>query len=130
MDKPISDLAILLVAMKPFLNEGRFVFATLPHNIPSLQPIATIHEKEGLCVIVSEEEAKSHGLTFSSTMAWITLEVHSDLEAVGLTAAFSTALGKANISCNVLAGAYHDHIFVPYDKKEEAIEVLLELQRN
>ena len=38
--------------------------------------------------------------------AWISLTVHSDLEAVGLTAAFSTALGQAGVSCNVVAGAF------------------------
>jgi len=115
--------------MKPILNDGRYVFTTLVEDIPSLKPIATIREKEGLSMIITEEDAKEHNLSVSSPMAWISLEVHSDLEAVGLTAAFATALGKTNIACNVVAGAYHDHIFVPYAKKEEAIDALLELQK-
>jgi hypothetical protein len=61
--------------------------------------------------------------------AWITLMVHSDLEAVGLTAAFAHALGQAGISCNVVAGAYHDHIFVPFEQALPAMDALIELQR-
>jgi uncharacterized protein len=56
--------------------------------------------------------------------AWITLTVHSALEAVGLTAAFSKALADVNISCNVVAGYYHDHIFVPQQDAEKAMAVL------
>jgi hypothetical protein len=60
--------------------------------------------------------------------AWITLTVHSDLEAVGLTAAVSVALGAAGISCNVVAGTYHDHLFVPAQKAADAMAALRKLQ--
>jgi len=63
-------------------------------------------------------------------MAWITLTVHSSLEAVGLTAAFATALGNAGISCNVIAGFYHDHLFVGKDDAHTALTVLRELAKN
>ena len=59
--------------------------------------------------------------------AWITLRVHSDRHAVGLTAAFATALGQAGISCNVVAAAYHDHLFVAADAADRAVAVLQEL---
>lgn len=62
--------------------------------------------------------------------AWITLTVHSDLQAVGFTAAFAGALGRAGISCNVVAGAFHDHIFVPVEQAQEALAALKALQRE
>jgi hypothetical protein len=61
---------------------------------------------------------------------WITLTVNSDLQAVGLTAVFASALGKAGISCNVVAGAYHDHIFVPIERTSEAIKVLKNMETS
>ena len=56
--------------------------------------------------------------------------VHSDLNAVGLTAAFASALGGAGISCNVVAGAYHDHLFVPVERADDAMRALRSLQRG
>jgi hypothetical protein len=63
------------------------------------------------------------------TTLW-TLSVHSDLEAVGFTAAFSSALGRAGIGCNVVAGAFHDHIFVPEQQAQQALAVLRALQQD
>ena len=60
--------------------------------------------------------------------AWITLAVHSDLAAVGLTAAFARALGDAGVSCNVIAGVHHDHLFVPVDRAADALAALHALQ--
>jgi hypothetical protein len=71
--------------------------------------------------------ADTHALSYSYVSSWITLQVHSSLEAVGLTAAFSTALGKEGISANVIAGYYHDHIFVGTKEGPRAVRVLQEL---
>ena len=87
----------------------------LDASLEGIAAIATFREKEGLTVIVEEGEARKAGLTPLFRAAWITLTVHSDLNAIGLTAAFARALGEANISCNVVAAAFHDHIFVPAD---------------
>ncbi|WP_260563531.1 ACT domain-containing protein [Alteromonas sp. KS69] len=57
----------------------------------------------------------------------MTCNVHSSLDAVGMTAVMSAALTQANISANVVAGYYHDHIFVPAGRADEAIAVLFEL---
>lgn len=130
MTTPISGLAKLLRSMAPVLHEGVYIFASLPHDaeVNTLAPIAIFREAEGITVVVEEEAAKRHGLTILFRAAWITLSVHSDLQAVGLTAAFSGALAEAGISCNVMAGAFHDHLFVPVEMTRETLAVLRNLQ--
>ncbi len=132
MSTPVSNLAEILRSMRPVKNEGVFVFASLPVGTgPAfLQPIATMRETEGLTVVVEETQAIKANLPVLFRAAWITLNVHSDLQAVGLTAAFATALSNANISCNVIAGAFHDHLFVPIESGDEALAVLRALQQS
>jgi len=69
-------------------------------------------------------------LPINHLWAWITLSVHSSLEAVCLTAPFSKALADKGISCNVIAGFYHDHIFIGEGDKEKAILVLRNMQKT
>jgi hypothetical protein len=133
MTQPTSDLNELLKSMQPVLNPGVFVFASIARDqvCQALDPaliVASIHEPEGLSVIMAEQDAQRYGLQPLFSCAWITLTVHSDLQAVGLTAAFATALGDAGISCNVVAGAYHDHLFVPLESAEQAMAELRGLQ--
>ena len=132
MSAPVSDLSELLRTLRPVLNDGAFVFASLPHDadIEALAPVATFRESEGLSVVVEEERARRAGLRVLFRAAWITLTVYSDLQAVGLTAAVAAALTRANISCNMIAAACHDHLFVPVESAGAAIEVLMALQRR
>jgi hypothetical protein len=132
MSEPVSNLAELLRTLQPVLNDGTFVFAALPHDTDSsaLEPLATFRENEGLTVVVDEERARLAGLSVLFRAAWITLTVHSDLQAVGLTAAVADALTRANISCNMIAAACHDHLFVPVESASAAIEALTALQRR
>ena len=126
----ISDLDALLAGLAPRLRPGRYVFLTLPEDEPvkaKWRPIMTFLEDEGRTVVLDAKVAKAAELQGSAKLAWITLDVHSDLEAVGLTAAVSGALAEAGISCNVVAAAYHDHLFVPADAAERALAVLQEL---
>lgn len=127
----VRDLQTLLAAMDPVLNDGVFVFARLPDNItlPAGAVVASIREAEGLSVIVDARVAENEGLHAGFRCAWITLNVHSDLAAVGLTAAFATALASAGISCNVVAGTIHDHLFVPHAMAQSALAVLRGLQQ-
>jgi uncharacterized protein len=126
------DLATLIASMQPELQAGAYVFASLPHDaVPGgAGVIATFREREGTTVVMEESAAAKAGVTVLFRAAWITLTVHSDLHAVGLTAAFARALGDANISCNVMAAACHDHIFVPYDDADRAMQALSNLQRT
>ena len=122
----ITDLEALITNMEPVLNEGEYVFATVPNtaSIPRESTVCEIKEKESITVVVSKEDAAALGLPFEYVASWITLNIHSSLEAVGLTAAFSSALAQNNISCNVIAGYYHDHIFVDKKDKDKAVKVL------
>lgn len=132
MTPAISSLATLLRSMEPKLHDGSYAYCVVDAgaDIRALTPVVTVQEAEGVTVVVPASQAADAGLTVLFQAAWITLTVHSDLQAVGLTAAFSGALGMAGISCNVVAGAYHDHIFVPEDKAQAALEVLRALQRG
>jgi hypothetical protein len=128
----VSHLPTLLAMMQPVLGADRFVFCTLPSGgwteVAALDPVAVVREAEALTVVVSLATAQAHGLVTEPAMRMITLGVHSDLEAVGLTAAFATALAEAGISANVVAGYYHDHIFVPDCQSQEAMSALEALQ--
>jgi hypothetical protein len=127
-----TDLKKLLKGMKPELNEGEYVFCTVDsiQRAATLNPLCVFQEKEAITVILSTQQADEALLPYSVTCAWITLAVHSSLEAVGLTAAVSNALTDSNISCNVVAAYYHDHIFVPVQDSKRAIAVLLELTKQ
>ena len=120
------DLQKLLLDMKPKLNDGEFVFCVVesPQAASTLNPLCMFQETEGTTVIISKQQADNAALPYSIVCSWITLTVHSSLEAVGLTAAVSKALTEANISCNVVAAYYHDHIFVPVQDAKKAMDVL------
>jgi hypothetical protein len=127
-----TSLATLLRSMSPQLNAGEYVFCTLRDGqVPAgLEFIGSFREQEGLTLILERSHAEKAGLSFDYVAAWITLNVHSALEAVGLTAAFATALGQAGISCNVIAGYYHDHLFVGQADADRALQVLRDLAAN
>jgi uncharacterized protein len=121
-----KDLQQLLKSMKPEHNSGDYVFCKVDNleNINLNEVEMFFREKEAITLILKKEIAEILKLEYSVIMAWITLTVHSSLEAVGLTAAFSTALSENGISCNVVAAFYHDHIFVSKKDIEKAMEIL------
>ncbi len=125
----ITDIKVLLKKMRPVLDKKDYVFSTkecykINEDIIALDPIATFLESEGMTIVVTKMNADKHNLSYDAIFNKITLEVHSSLEAVGLTAAISTALTSNDISANVVAGYYHDHIFVPKEKARLALEIL------
>jgi predicted N-acetyltransferase YhbS len=120
-----SDLTTLLKTMHPVVRDGDYVYALWPHGKTLEGNVeAAVREAEGLTVVLRREEAERLGLSYDFVAAWITLQIHSALEAVGLTAAVSSALTTAGISCNVLAGFHHDHLLVPSAERGHAMEVL------
>lgn len=130
--RPISDLAELLRTMQPILNPGVYVYAMAPTNasIDASQVIASIREPAGLSLIVEESLAAELGLEPALRCAWISMQVHSDLQATGFTAAFATALARVEVACNVVAGLNHDHVFVPIEQAELAMRTLTALQEG
>ena len=127
---PISDLAVLLASMQPELHAGVWAWCALPPgaSMDGADAVATVREAEGLTIVVAEAEALARAWPVAFRSAWITLTVQSDLAAVGLTAAFARALGDAGISCNVIAGVHHDHLFVPVARAADAMAMLQALQ--
>ena len=121
-----TNLGTLLASMTPELHRGEYVFCTVPSldGLPIHQLVAFFTEKEGITIIISKALANTLQLQYTFVAAWITLTIHSSLEAVGLTAAFAKVLSAANISCNVVAAYYHDHIFVPVKDADRAMELL------
>lgn len=125
-----KNLAVLLQNMEPVLNSGAYVFSTVENlnQIPDMEKLLFFfREKEGITVVLEKSIADEWNLKYTYISSWITLNVHSSLEAVGLTAAFANALKQENISCNVVAAYFHDHIFVAKEDVGRAMEALKKL---
>lgn len=129
----IIDLNKLLKSLSPEIRPHDFVFCTFDEPVGDFQqynPIATFREKEGLTLVVTRPTAEKHQLKYDGIFRQITLNVHSSLEAVGLTAAVAARLAELNISANVIAAYHHDHVFVPAPDAEAALSALVELSDN
>jgi len=128
MDREKKEQTILK-KLNPKLNNGEYVFCSVNNieKIESNKIIGSFKEKEGVSIILSKKEAINLRLSYSFIAAWITLRVYSSLEYVGLTATFSNALSNNGISCNVISGYYHDHIFVNINDKDKAMNILKNL---
>ena len=125
-----TNLQKLLASMTPQLLAGTYVFATLAPGMPvpaGLDPVMQFREREGLTLIVTEDEAKVAGLAGTFRCRMITLDIHSSLEAVGFLAAITTRLAKAGMGVNPVSAFYHDHLFVPAERAEEALAILRQL---
>ncbi|MFX0209338.1 MAG: ACT domain-containing protein [Candidatus Hodarchaeota archaeon] len=128
----ISDLKILLELMKPKVIEGEYVFCTIsPQQYikSEIKPLSAFYEKEGVTLIVKRTIAEQNSLPYSNIWAWITLTVHSDLTAIGFLAKITDKLAKAGISVNIVSAYYHDHLFVPIEKADNAIQLLSRLSK-
>ena len=126
MAGPVRDREAMIAAMEPRLDTQRWRFVLVsPDTAPQLlgAAIGTFREDEGVTAIVPSELADKLGIE-GPDFARITLMVHSDLEGVGLTAAVSGALADAGIACNMVAAFHHDHVFVPAERGNEALQVL------
>lgn len=124
-----TDLKTLLTLMQPVLREAPYVFCSVSQDtydkLP-FDPPGTFHEQEGITIIVTQQQASDHGLPFDTMWACITLTVHSSLSAVGFLAAVTGKLAQAGISVNPVSAFYHDHLFVPWESRWQAMDALTE----
>ncbi len=128
-----KNLEKLLKSMSPELMDGEYVFCTFKNarygDYPDLEPVASVSESEGLTLVILKSRADERNFVYESVFKGITLNVHSSLDAVGLTAAFSNKLAGHGISANVIAGYFHDHIFIQREAAENAMAALEEFSR-
>ena len=126
-----SDLPTLLATLAPVVSPQVYVFVSHPLATygagVELEPIATFSEKEGLTLVVPKDRADTAGEDYDGEFALISLSVHSDLHAVGLTAAIASAFSEQGISANIVAAFYHDHLFVPLSRVDDAVAALSQL---
>ena len=120
------DLAALLREMQPRLDAepygyGMIAAGAVPQGVAAF---AVIVEAEGTTVVAPAAGLVRAGIAHQGHWARISLTVHSDLAAVGLTAAIAAALARDGISANVVAGYFHDHVFVQWDRRAAAMEAL------
>lgn len=128
-----KNLGALLAGMTPELGDEEYVFCTTARPCEEmlvLKPWAMAKEKEGLSLILDKAIADRSGIPYEGIYRRISLNIHSSLDAVGLTAAISAKLAAAGISANVVAAYYHDHVFIQVGRAEEALELLMELSKK
>ncbi len=127
----ITNLNEIIAHMDPVLKDGEYIFCTCPsltaEEIAALRPICLFEEEEGTSIIVHRNIADCNNISYNGIYSLITLRVNSSLESVGLTAAVSGVLADLDISANVVAAFYHDHIFVPADRAREALKAIQSL---
>lgn len=115
------DLRRLLAGLAPMVRSVPYVIVETDADVPAA---AVVVEDEATTKVVEQVLADGHGLPYTFVAAWITCTIESDLEAIGMTAAISRALADAGIACNVLAGSRHDHLLVPWHRRDDAVAVL------
>lgn len=121
-----KNLMLLLRLMQPVLHDQPYGYAVIlaDQPVPLAKVFARIVEDEGTTLIAPLADLAALGINGIAAWARISLTVHSDLAAVGLTAALAQALARENISANVVAGYFHDHVFVQWDQRAKALAAL------
>ena len=128
-----DNLATLLRNMNPEMQDGIFVFCSIPDDdeiLATLKPLLIFREREATSVIVLREDAERAALSHQFPARQITLTVHSSLEATGFLAAITGRLAQAGISVNAVSAFYHDHLFVPEHRAEDALRLLRDMSKQ
>lgn len=131
----IKELSEIMRNLNPILSEGDYMFCSFQNvtagDLKDLEPFGMIRETEGVTLVLDTQTALPRNIkNIQGLFRCITLNVHSSLESVGLTAKVSTKLAEHGISANIMAGYYHDHIFVPFGRANDAMAAIKELSEN
>lgn len=127
-----KNLNALVQSMKPKLIEEEYVFCSVPvKQVATLNvdPVCQFRELEGMTLILTKQQAEKANLDYEFVCRMITLLVHSSLEAVGFLATITNKLAENDISVNAVSAYYHDHLFVPANKAEQAMYILTEMSK-
>lgn len=126
------DLDTLIQSMQPSLDPDIYVFATVGNgsNTADIVPRMVFEEREGTTLIVKQNDAEKAGISYEFPCRMITLNIHSALDAVGFLAKVTSKLASLGMGVNPVSGFYHDHLFVPEDRAEDAMAALLDMSRG
>ena len=116
-----TDLKRLLAGLAPAVDARRFSFVLATGVTLDSNAFALFREEEATTLVRVDTVGE---------WARITLTVHSSLSSVGLTAAVAAALAERRIPSNVVAATFHDHLFVPWNRRDEALGALHALSRG
>jgi hypothetical protein len=125
----LADLDAILAVLEVRRRPGVFAVCTLD-EVPDADVEAVVVEDEGLTVVLPLADAEELRLSWGFEAAWLTVDVRTALDGVGLTAALARVLADAGLPCNVLAGFHHDHLLVPADRADEALAAIEGLRRE
>ena len=126
MQKGKKNIDYILKNLNPRLNPDDYIF-TIVNSLDSIdinEILAYIRESEGISLIMKKSVADFLQVPYFGVWSWITLDVHSSLDAVGLTSVVSNAFSEIGLSCNIVAGYHHDHIFIQKEMAEKAMNTL------
>jgi hypothetical protein len=116
--------------MTPKLGQDVYAFCTLPENEAKIyipEAVGMFKEAEGVTLILLKSAAEKHQIPYIYPCRCLTLSIHSALDAVGFMAAITQVLGASGISVNPISAYYHDHLFVPADRADLALQVLQDM---
>ena len=126
-----TDLTLLLRTMSPVVRESEYVFCVVPQASPAtattlhaFNPLCTFREEEGLTLVLTRAQADAAGMRYDAVFRCVTLAVQSSLVAVGFLAAVTRVLAERGIPVNPVSAFYHDHLFVPADRVDDALAAL------
>lgn len=135
---PEKDLEILVKNMSPLLSAEEYVFCKVQKESfaaefcqkESPEFLSSFLEADGISLILRKDLAQTKGLGFEGSFALISCQIKSDLQAVGFLALMTSALASAGIAANAISAFSHDHLLVPWQKRERAMQVLQELSEQ
>jgi hypothetical protein len=119
------DLGRILAGFSVSRRPGTFVYVVDPPERFADDVVeAVVREREGVTYVVERSIALAAGCDVRFEAVWLTVDVQTSLDGVGLTAAMSGVLASEGVPCNVLAGFHHDHLLVPLELADRAVAAL------